>query len=353
MWALGNIAGDSPSSRDLVLQLDVLPKIVKLICDRDEGQDTSLMRNTVWALSNLCRGKPQPDFDVIKACLPALVHIITHFKDEEVVTDAAWALSYLSDGGDENIHLVAKCGIVKNIVGLLSHHNLNIVTPVLRTIGNLVTGDDYCTQIVLDEGLVNYMSGLLYAKKKAIRKETCWTISNITAGNKAQIQSVIEAGLIPKLISMVMTEQDPDILRESLWALGNGCSGGTDLQIEYFVTVGIINALCRGLEGKNPNPIKVSLEALDNILRAGEKKCQNEEENPYAVLVYECGGLDLIEQLQGHQDHAVYTQAVHLLENYFGVEEEEDVVVSNENGQFSFGHAGNNTGGSSGGGFNF
>lgn len=129
----------------------------------------------------------------------------------------------------------------------------------------------------------------------------------------AQIQSVIDVRLIPMLVRMVMREKDPDVLGELLWTLGNGCSGGSDAQITYFVDVGIIMALCCGLEEKNVDSIKVSLEALDKILCTGEKKRKGEEENPYLRLVDESFGLDFIATLVRHNDPDVSTMSEKLL----------------------------------------
>lgn len=68
----------------------------------------SMIRNATWTLSNFCRGKPAPDFEVTKAALPTLRSLImpsTGDADEEIMTDACWALSYLSDGPNERIQV--------------------------------------------------------------------------------------------------------------------------------------------------------------------------------------------------------------------------------------------------------
>jgi len=105
-----------------------------------------MLRNATWTLSNFCRGKPQPAFEVVKPALPALAHLVFS-TDEEVLTDACWALSYLSDGPNERIQAVIEAGVVRHMVELLMHPNPAVQTPALRTVGNIVTGDDAQTQV--------------------------------------------------------------------------------------------------------------------------------------------------------------------------------------------------------------
>merc|ERR1719226_423845 len=49
VWALGNIAGDSPNFRDLVLTTGGLHPVMKIL---GESSKTSMMRNATWTLSN-------------------------------------------------------------------------------------------------------------------------------------------------------------------------------------------------------------------------------------------------------------------------------------------------------------
>jgi hypothetical protein len=87
VWALGNIAGDSPTCRDLVLREGAMQPLLQQL---HENSKLSMLRNATWTLSNFCRGKPQPEFMTVRPALPTLAQLI-YSPDEEVLTDACRA----------------------------------------------------------------------------------------------------------------------------------------------------------------------------------------------------------------------------------------------------------------------
>lgn len=339
VWALGNIAGDSPTCRNLVLESGALHSLLMQLTGDSK---VSMLRNATWTLSNLCRGKPPPVFEMVRPALSTLSHLI-YFDDEEVLTDACWALSYLSDGDNDKIKAVVESGVVKRLVELLLHQNVAVQTPSLRTVGNIVTGDDVQTQFVINVSALPCLLNLLNSPKKSIRKEACWTISNITAGNKEQIGAVIDANILPPLIQ-ILTTADFDVKKEAAWAISNATSGGTPEQIKYLVEQGCIEPLCNLLSVHDSRIVSVALEGLENILRVGqkEKDALSAEYNEYARSIEGVGGLDKIEGLQHHSNQEVYEKAVRILEVFFIPEEDEEidgVLPDNTGGQFGFGTA--------------
>jgi len=79
------------------------------------------MRNASWALSNLCRGRPQPDYNLVKGAIPTLIKVLVENDKEDIITDVCWALSYLSDGAKERVNDLLQQKLLQKIIKLLEH----------------------------------------------------------------------------------------------------------------------------------------------------------------------------------------------------------------------------------------
>ncbi|GFU52643.1 importin subunit alpha-7 [Nephila pilipes] len=288
VWALGNIAGDSPECRDYVLQQGILLPLLQLL---SKATRMSMTRNAVWALSNLCRGKnPPPKFEQISPCLPVLARLLFHC-DADVLADACWALSYISDGPNDKIQAVIDAGVCRRLVELLMHSSQSVVSAALRAVGNIVTGDDVQTQVILNCNALPCLLQLLSSIKENIRKEACWTISNITAGNRQQIQAIIDANIFPVLIE-ILSKAEFKTRKEAAWAIANATSGGSPEQVRYLVEQQCIPPLCELLTVLDTKIIQVALNGLENILRLGEQDAKAQGTvNPYAVMIEGCYGI--------------------------------------------------------------
>lgn len=78
VWALGNIAGDSPKCRDMVLEAGALMPLLEQL----KNSKISMLRNATWTLSNFCRGKPQPNFEQVQLLTLPVSNTHMHCADE-------------------------------------------------------------------------------------------------------------------------------------------------------------------------------------------------------------------------------------------------------------------------------
>lgn len=96
VWALGNIAGDGPQTRDIVLAHNTIHGLMQLISTSTPVSRSNFhllqttnrlifhpleqlpfLRNIVWLMSNLCRNKnPPPPFEKIAVMLPVLAELL-------------------------------------------------------------------------------------------------------------------------------------------------------------------------------------------------------------------------------------------------------------------------------------
>lgn len=68
------MAGDGPRIRDLVINAGTVEPVADLL-DRTVPGST-FVRNASWTLSNLCRGRPSPDFSKVSRAIPSLAKVL-------------------------------------------------------------------------------------------------------------------------------------------------------------------------------------------------------------------------------------------------------------------------------------
>lgn len=313
-WCLGNVAGDSTTLRDVVLAANAMqPLILNII---KPGSD-SLLTNCVWALSNFCRGKPQPAISQIESAIPAIVDILRG-DNEDAKIDALWALSYISDGTEEHIDAVLRSNVAPLLVELLgAESESKILTPALRSVGNIVTGNDRQTQAILDADFLKRMQFLLNHERRAIKKEACWVLSNIAAGTEKQIGYVLGKHGCMAQVAEMAEHATWEVRKEAIWVVSNVATGGNKCQVQSVVECGAIDSLCSLLDINDTKMLLVALDALESILRVGQDLNKD-----YCSFVDECDGLEKLEQLQEHQSDDVYKKAVEIIETFFGCEDE-------------------------------
>ena len=338
VWALANIAGDRSEYRDGCISVGSVEGLSLIVEESLRSKSTQMTRLGAWGLSNLCRGRPSPDFAKLSPCLASLGRAITLSNDSEVLADTAWAVSYLTDTSDsDQISTVLVHVDLTRLVSLLAHPSTAVHTPVLRVVGNLVSGQSEVTHQVVRAGALNQLKSLIVSNKKSVRKEALWALSNVCADS--QSQSVIDSGAMQRICDLLRDgRNDGDIRKEAAWTVCNASTVGNRQQVRSLVTDSrfrFFEILTNYLESSHDTKsIKTTLEAIHAILAHGD---DDDLLNPYTAILEECGGLSVIEDLQQDESEDVYHAAVGILERFYNCDEEENQAPQDSKIVFDFG----------------
>ena len=135
---------------------------------------------------------------------------------------------------------------------------------------------------------------------------------------------MIDAGVLQPLVD-ILTKGDFKAQKEAAWAVTNLTSGGSVQQIVQLCGEGVLKPFCDLLAAKDDKTVSVVLDGVSNILSTAEKLG---EADKVAMMIEECGGLDRIENLQTHENEAIYQKALQIIESFFPDEGAEDDGVA-------------------------
>jgi importin subunit alpha-2 len=135
-----------------------------------------------------------------------------------------------------------------------------------------------------------------------------------------QIGEILDAGLVPLLVGVLRTGEFR-AQKEVVWAITNITSGGNVDHMIFLCQNGAVPAMCQMLKCRDWRTILTTLDGLENILKAAEEVGQVEK---VACAIEECGGLDLIEQLQNHENNEVYNKVFSIIDLFFSEENADD-----------------------------
>lgn len=91
---MGNVAGDNTTYRNMCLDRECMEKLVGVVTKFPEN--ASIKRNAIWAMSNLLRGKPFPQWYQIAKGIPVLKLVLADNHFGEALIDALWGISWTS-----------------------------------------------------------------------------------------------------------------------------------------------------------------------------------------------------------------------------------------------------------------
>ena len=132
------------------------------------------------------------------------------------------------------------------------------------------------------------------------------------AGTPAQLDEVMRTGLLQLVVDR-LDKDEFEVQKEAVWVLANVMHGyQTDPtlhaanRVRTLVQLGCIRPLVNMLDKNNPFTQTLVLDALANLLSAGEELGKAKGENEFTKAFDEAEGLDKLEGLQEHKNADIY-----------------------------------------------
>lgn len=73
LWGLGNLAADNTEFRDSILNQGGMIAVIKKM---ETAKNQTQLKVFAWAISNLCRGQPPPNYDLVKIAVKILGSVV-------------------------------------------------------------------------------------------------------------------------------------------------------------------------------------------------------------------------------------------------------------------------------------
>jgi len=321
VWSLGNIAGDCPEYRKMVLEAGALWKIMKIGREQlGENGRIDLLRVIIWAVYCMLSGKSEPAEQLL-GLLPD-IQAFCALEDVSLRKDLLWILAYLTDTGEKLCAGVMHHDLGKFAIETLQANEASYYMPAVRILGNVVAGDHSLTQMIMELGLLDVLLPLVQCREYSVRKEVQWTLSNVTAGTAEQRQLFISHSIAREAL---IGFQDPveAVRLETSWVYHNLVSAGSRAQSLYLFDLGIFPLLKDRFQD-DPRLVRNLLVIIYKVLDAGwlQSQLTGSPNNPVTeqFVASECY-MALENLMQANVDENSGF-ALELLDTFFGVEEE-------------------------------
>ncbi|GAB2234445.1 hypothetical protein Drorol1_Dr00003699 [Drosera rotundifolia] len=119
----------------------------------------------------------------------------------------------------------------------------------------------------------------------------------LTAGDEFRIQRMINDKVLPRLVNLLTNDYEMRIKNDACW-------------VNWNITIS---------EWQKEESLKVCLQGLENILKAGEYKKNlgsSGDDNVYAHKIKEAGGVRMMRKLLNGDGDEIHQMAARILEEY-------------------------------------
>lgn len=341
IWGIGNMAADNISARDWFINCKCIPKLVTLYNNlRGLGNQKIVIKNTIWAASNLCRSNPTPPIDDIFPSFDMFAENLFE-KDSSLIIMSLWSLSAMADQKTVN-HFLDK-NLVKQTVKLLSTQTREYCKPCLKILGVFTCCEGPIINELNNKEVVQALQFMLYSSDDSFKHMALMAMLNLF--HKIPAIDFDTYSIISKLESLSLapvgiTVKAIQVQGAAIQLLEILLPHHSDLDNLYYLISSFIEKVQK-IGGENEDYKKDSISgiALQKTLKLlvavielerenyfNGKKDQTigyeieKNENTFLEMIeeklYKEGLVDLIENLQSHASQKLYEDSQHFIKTY-------------------------------------
>ncbi|CAD8133068.1 unnamed protein product [Paramecium pentaurelia] len=285
MVILGKLAGDSIQYRDCILQSCNLDRIIMKMELRYEA-------TYVWCLANMCIGRPSPQFKIIRPAFNIFMKVIMYEPTQtniKMMNDAIWALGYMLDGEPTRISILIDHGIINRLIELM--HQCNFVS-ILRIFECIFQGNQQQIRYLLECGFLSQIRNILDPKSR----EKSGNMLQTFAATETLFKVLSNQNFLISLFNSLQ-DDNSELRGDALEMIGNAVQHGTNEDVYQMVKNKLIQSILGMLELAQikelpSNHLKKGLEILIKILRKGEIRSKDRQNNQYFTVFMQINGKD-------------------------------------------------------------
>ena len=327
IWGLGNISGDCLEYRNLVLKSKA-PEVLLSVYQRFEN-NTTIITHLTWVLSNLCRIRNEKETfnPTIKVLLETLINLFITQNHPDILEDCL--MGFCKYVKNKYIPIFGRMELLTKIKQYYCLHfnnwqsNIIKLSAVNAIIGGITSSEDMYTDMVIKVGFLQELAKATNMQNDTLLREICWICSNIAIGTDSQSTAFLsEPGLIDKIFEFAYCNEE-ELSREAVWTICNLTKSRVIENINLLFSKGLLELFKRYLNSNTDNKrIVLILEAIIQLIMFFASHTPEGTRNTFVLKMIETGIADQIEALQQHPADIVYLKALHILENYFELEDE-------------------------------
>lgn len=327
IWGLGNISGDCLDFRFLVLKSKA-PEVLLSVYKKYET-NTTIITHITWVFSNLCRirGEKESYNPVLKMILETLVNTFVTQNHPDILEDCL--MGFCKYVKNKYIPIFCQIEFLQKLrqyyCSFFTNWQDNIIklSAVHAIIGGVTSSEDIYTDMVIKVGFLGDLAKATNMNNETLLREICWICSNIAIGTDAQTTAFLtEPGLIDKIFEFAFREEE-ELSKEAVWTICNLTKSRLIDNINLLFSKGLLDLFKRYLSsGIDNKRVVLILEAIIQLILFFANHTPEGSQNTFVLKLIETGIAEQIEMLQHHPADIVYLKALHILENYFDLEDE-------------------------------